>query len=357
MDSGTRSPRSSRGSLGRNDSRGVGHKSPRSLAASFALLAFLSVAPPAQAQEQLKIGIGFGLAFLPIYICEDLKLVDKHAKELHLTVKASFQRFLGAGPLHDAIASGAIAMGPFGTAPLLAARERAKNTPRQIFAVSGITTMPLVLLSDRPNVRSLADFKPADRIAIPTLTSPQLYLLEMQSEKIFGRYDRLLSQVVALSHADAIAALRGGAGPVTAYFSSAPFTQIALRDEKIHRVLSSEGVINGKASFLIMGATRAYIETHPKIPEAIDKAMDEAARIIHDDPRRAAQIYLAHEPSRTLDAASIEAVLKEIRDEFGSAVHGLQAFADFMGRHGELKTPPQSWKEIVAPALLNSPST
>jgi hypothetical protein len=50
-------------------------------------------------------------------------------------------------------------------------------------------------------------------------------------------------------------------------------------------------------------------------------------------------------------------VLREIKDEFGSAVYGVQVFADFMGRHGELKTPPKSWKDIVAPALLSSPST
>ena len=93
------------------------------------------------------------------------------------------------------------------------------------------------------------------------------------------------------------------------------------------------------------------------MPEVIDKAMDDAARIIHDDPRRAAQIYLTHEPSRTLNGAAMEAVIRDIKDEFGSAVYGVQATADFMGRHGELKTPPRSWKEIVAPALLNSPST
>jgi NitT/TauT family transport system substrate-binding protein len=64
-----------------------------------------------------------------------------------------------------------------------------------------------------------------------------------------------------------------------------------------------------------------------------------------------------HEPSKTLDGAALAAILGGVKDEFGSAVHGVQAFADFMGRHGQLKTPPQSWKEIVAPALLNSPST
>ena len=61
--------------------------------------------------------------------------------------------------------------------------------------------------------------------------------------------------------------------------------------------------------------------------------------------------------SKALDAADIEAVLREYKDAFGSPVEGIQAFADFMGRHSELKAPPQSWKEIVAPVLLNSPSS
>jgi NitT/TauT family transport system substrate-binding protein len=325
-----------------------------------ALCALSALALPAHAEDQVKIGIGFGLAFLPTYICEDLKLVEKYGKEQHLTVKVGYERLLSAAAVQDAIASRAIDMGPFGTPPLLAAWEKGKETKdtrRQIFAVSGMTTMPLVLLSDQPRVRTIADLRSSDRIAVPTLTAPQMYLLEMQSEKVLGQYDRLRDQVITLSHADAIAALFSGDGPATAYFASPPFTQIALKDSKIHRILSSEDVIGGKASFLIIGATKSYIEAHPKIPEIIDKAIDEAARLIRDDPRRASQIYLEHEPSKALDAADIEAVLIANKDEFGSPVQGIQAFADFMGRHGELKGPPQSWKEIVAPALLNSPSS
>jgi len=318
---------------------------------------FCATAAPARAQDQVKIGLGFGLAFLPVYICQDLKLVEKRAKELHLDVKASYQRFLGSGPMQDAIASGAIDMAPYGTAPLLAAWEKGKDTPQQILAVSGITTMPLTLLSNRPNVATIADFQPTDRIAMPSLTAPQMYLLEMQSEKVFRSFDKLQDQVVAMSPAETVTALIDGSGLVTAYFASPPFTQVALRDAKVHRVLSSVDVINGKASFLIMGATRAYIEAHPQLPEAIDKAIDDAARIIRSDPARAAQIYLTHEPSMSLSGPIIEAVLREIKDEFGSSVYGAQAFADFMGRHGELTTPPKSWKDVVAPALLNSPST
>jgi len=332
----------------------------RSITAFVLLCATFS---PAFAQQEVKIGVGFGLAFLPIYICEDLKLVEKHAKAAGLDVKADFPRFMGAAQVQDAVASGAIDMGPYGIAPLLAAWQNAKGTPGQILAVSGITSLPLILLSNQPNEQTLADLRPDDRIAVPTLTSPQSYVLELQSEKTFGQFDRLRSQLVALPHAEAIAALVAGepssqpADQVTAYFSSPPYAELALRGANVHALFRSSDAASGKSSFLILGATRATIEAHPQLPAIIDQAMDEAARIIHDDPHRAAQIYLTHEPSSALDAATMEAVIRDIRGEFGSTIYGVQTLADFMGRHGELKTPPQSWKDIVAPALLNSPSS
>lgn len=318
------------------------------------------VSARAWAQEQVRIGIGYGLAFLPAYICQDLKLVEKHAKAQHLNVRASYQRFLSAAGVQDAIASGAIDMGPYGVAPLLKAWDEAKSAKDGrggIFAISGMTTLPLALLSNQPKVRSIADLRPSDRIALPTLSSPQMYILQMQAEKTFGQYDRLRGQVVQLAPADALAALIAGRGPVTAYLASPPLTELALKDTRIHQILGSEQVIGGKASFLLLGARQAYIKAHAKIPQILDAAMDEAARIIHDDPQRAARIYLTHEPSKALDAAEIAAVLDANKDEFGSPVQGIQAFADFMGRHGELKAPPHSWKDVVAPALLTSPSS
>ncbi|MFZ3360322.1 MAG: hypothetical protein WA652_22840 [Xanthobacteraceae bacterium] len=325
---------------------------------SFTALLFLcATLVPALAQQQLRIGTGFGLAFLPVYICEDSKLIEKYAREAHLDVKVSFPRQMGAAAVQSALATGAIDIGPFGVAPLLAAWAKAKDTPQQIFAVSGMTSLPLVLLSNQPDETSIADLKPGDRIAMPTLTAPQMQILELQSQKVLGQYDRLRAQVVALSHADAVDALGDGKSGITAYFSSPPFTQLALRDPKVHPILKSSDVIGGKFSFLVLGATKSFIEREPRLPEVIDKAMDEASRLIHDDPHRAAQIYLTHEPSSTLNGATMDAVMGNIRDEFSSAVYGVQAIADFMNRHGALKSPPRSWKDVVAPALLSSSSS
>jgi NitT/TauT family transport system substrate-binding protein len=323
----------------------------------FIVLALLS--EPALAQDQVKIGVGYGLAFLPVYICEDLKLVEKYAKALHLNARVSYERFASAEAVQDAIASGTVDIGPFGAAPLLMAWDRAENAKDargQILAVSGLTTLPLALLSNEANVRSIGDLRPSDRIAVPTLSSPQMFFLQMQSEKTFGQYDRLRRQIVETAPPQALSDLIESKDQITADFASPPFTQLALKDTSVHQILGSEQVIGGKASFLILGARRAYIEAHPKIPQIIDEAMDEAARMIHDDPQHAARIYLTHEPSKALDAGDIKAVLEVNKDEFGSAIEGIQKFANFMASHGELKTPPQSWKDIVAPALLNSPS-
>jgi NitT/TauT family transport system substrate-binding protein len=322
-----------------------------------AFLALCVAIVPALAQEQVKIGVGSGFAFLPLYICEDLKLIEKRAKLAHLDVQARFQRFANSGEVHDAIAKGQIDMGPFGTAPLIAAWQQTKGTPGEILAVSGITSLPLALLGNQASEHSIAELKPTDHIAVPTPTSPQIYLLEMQSEKTFGRFDRLLGQIVVLSHQQSIAALVENTGQATAYFSSPPFTQLALRSANVHVLLSSSDVVNGKSSFLILAARRSYLDAHPQMAQVVERAIDEAARIIHDDPRRAAQIYLTHEPSVAFNGAAIETVVRDVKDEFGSPVYGVQAFADFMNRRGDLETPLQSWKEIVAPAMLNSPST
>ncbi|MGC1780706.1 MAG: hypothetical protein WBB34_22450, partial [Xanthobacteraceae bacterium] len=297
------------------------------------VLLWAAVAPAAAQEQQVRIGLGFGLAFLPLYICEDLKLIEQQAKAVHLDVKASFPRLMGAAQAQAELASGSIDVAPFGTAPLLAAWEKGSGTPQQIFAVSGLTSLPLVLLSDQADEQTIADLKPDDRIAMPTLTSPQMQLLEMASEKVFGRYDRLRGQVVEMSHADAVDALGGGQnkeqdkqaekGKVTAYFSSPPYTQLALRDPGVHAILKSSDVMGGKFSFLVLGASKATIERQPQISGIVAGAIDEAARIIRDDPRRAAQIFLTHEPSGTLSGAAAAAVIGEIKDEFGSTVYGV----------------------------------
>jgi NitT/TauT family transport system substrate-binding protein len=321
-------------------------------------LACAAIATPVMAQQEIKIGIGFGVAFLPTYLMDEFKLVEKHAKAAGLDVKTTYHRFSGSGPMQDAVLSGAVDMGPYGISALLIAWEKARGTPQQTFAISGVTTVPMVLLTNKPHVKRLADLTPNDRVSMPSLVSPQAFLLQMQSEKEFGagQQDKLKPQIVSLPHPDSVNALISGT-EVTAYFAPPPFIQVALKNPKVSKIMSSDDIIGGKASFLIMGATKKWIEANPKLPDVIVKAVDEAAALIKNEPRKAAEIYLQREPSKFVDLDAVEAILKEYKDEFGSPVQGVQVNADFMAKQGQLKAPPKSWKEIVTPSIANSPSS
>jgi NitT/TauT family transport system substrate-binding protein len=56
-----------------------------------------------------------------------------------------------------------------------------------------------------------------------------------------------------------------------------------------------------------------------------------------------------------LDEPKVEAMLKSMPDDFGTEVHAVKAYADFMGRTGGLKNVPASWSDIF-PAIKDTKS-
>ena len=326
------------------------------------LLGFLAAAAscgslPAQAQTEVKIGIGFGVAFLPMFIANEEKLVEKYARAEGLDVKASYLRFSGSSAMQDAILSGSVDMGVYGVAAMLIAWDKARGTPQQILGISGVNATPLILVTNRPDATKLTDLGPTDKIAMPALVSPQMYALEMLAERQFGigQQDGLKPQVVALPHPEALNAILSGGTEVHAYFSSPPFTQIALESGKARAIASSDDAF-GRSSFLVLAATRKYLDANPKLAGIMVEAIAEAAKLIRDDPRKAAEIYLEFEPSKLMDAAKIEALLKSSPRDFGVEVHGVKAVADFMGRIKAIKTVPASFKDVFSPEIHQTQS-
>jgi NitT/TauT family transport system substrate-binding protein len=304
----------------------------------------------AQKPGEISIGIGHGIGFLPLFIAQDLRLFDKHAKASGLNGRITVRRFQTAAPMRQALAKGEIVAGAYGIPAFLMARDASRQSAQELQAVSGVTTLPLVLVTARPDIRALNDIKPADKIAVPMLTAPQVAYLRMQVGPWFAVQDRLRRQLVEMPHQDSLEALTAGKG-IAAYFSSPPFTQIALRDPKVRVVTSSAEIMGGKVSFLVMASPKSAIAAHPKLPDVLAKAIDEASGIIRKDPRRAAMVWLKWEPSHTLDARMVEDILRDLKDDFGSGVFGVEGTATYLQRDRRLKEGVWSWKDVVAPAI------
>ncbi len=335
------------------------------LAFALAIL-LIAAAQPADAQTRarservkpsgdIKIGVGHGIGFLPLYLASDLKLFDKYAKAAGLPQRIVVERYNSAAPLRQAMNRGELAAGAFGLPAFLLARE----TQKPMVAISGVTTLPLVMLTAEPNIRSISDIKPGQRIAVPLSTSPQLRYLRLQAEQLpnLGLWTRLQQQVVVMPHQDALDAMTGGKREIAAYFSSPPFTQVALKDPKVRAVLSSVDVLGGKSSFFVIAAPRTTLATNPKLAEVVAKAIDEASALIGKDPKRAAVTWLKYEPSHSLDVRAVEAILRDLKDEFGSGVYGVSATAALMNREGKLNGAVANWKDAVAPAIAAGPGS
>ena len=331
----------------------------RHLAAVIGLAAALLAMPQgASAQTETRIGIGFGIGFLPMFIADEMKLVEKHAKAAGIETKATFQRFSGSAAMQDAVLSGSVDVGVYGVPAMLIAWDKARNTHLQVFGIAGVNSSPLVLVSNRLDAKSIEDLAPSDKIAMPAIVSPQMYALQMIAEKRFGKgnHDRLKSQVVALPHPEAVNAMLTGGTEVKAYFSTPPFTQLVLSSGKAKVVTTSEEAFDGRSTFLAAGATKKWLEANPKMAGVLIKALEEAGEVIRKDPARAAAIYLKIEPSKFFDEAKVEAMLKTMPDDFGVALHGVKTLADFMSRTGGLKTPVAKWQDVTVPDLANTPS-
>lgn len=304
---------------------------------------------------ELRIGVGHGIGFLPLFLANDLKLFDKHAKAAGLNGRILIQRFYNSAALRQAVEKGDIAAGTYGLSAFLQARE----TPKQMVAISGLTTMPVVLLTSRGDIASLSDIKPGQKIAVPLMTSPQTAYLRLQAQQWFtaGLWPRLQQQLVVMPHQDALDALTEGKPDIAAYFSSPPFTQVALKDSRIRPILSSVDALGGKSSFFLLASPRATLAAQPLLAQVVSRAIDEASAIISKNPKQAALTWLKYEPSHRLDARAVEAILQDLKDEFGSGVYGVTATATLLARDGRLRDAVWNWKDVVAPALAAGPGS
>lgn len=305
----------------------------------------------AASAEDVTIGTGYGIGFLPLHILDAKDLIEARAKEAGLDLTPTYQRISGSAAMQDAVISGSVDLGAYGVPAILIGWDKTRG---KIVGVAGVNASPLTLLTNREGVTDLKGFAGTDRIAMPSLVSPQMYALQKESEAEFGegQQDKLRQQVVALPHPEALNSITAGATEVNSYFASPPFTQIALKNPKVRAVIDSNKIWGGQSTFLAFAAKTDFLEENPKVADVVIAALDDAAKLIRENPEEAADIYLAAEPSKLMTKEDLVAFLRENADDFGPEVHGVQAYADFMARHGGLSKAPANWQEVFTSAAL-----
>ena len=327
----------------------------RAALAVLAILAMISTESGGAHAEvsEVRISKGFGITYLPLYVAEADKLVEKHAKAAGLgDVKVNWLLIDGAVQVNDGMLTGVMDVASVGIPAFLTLWSRVKDTPQEVQAVAGLSGPPMYLNTVNPAVKTLADFSEKDRIAVTGVkTGLGAVVLQMIVAKQFGadQFARLDPLTVGLLHPDAYQAILSGKTEVTTHFASPPFSVLELKIPGVRRVVSSAEAL-GNMHLMTAFTSRKFADANPKLTAALLAAIDEANDIIAKDKPRAATSYVKTSTVKITEAEVVEMIQADEMN-FMATPRGFMQIVDFMHRVGSIKKRPEDWKGLFIPAM------
>jgi NitT/TauT family transport system substrate-binding protein len=323
----------------------------RVLAASASLVAAPAILR-AQETRIVRIVQQRGLLYLPVDFLANGGLIAKHAARMGLgRIEAVAEVVNSAAAVNDALLSGSADFGTAGPPPLLTIWDKTRGSPNEIRALGTMSNVPMTLYTINPAVKTLADFTPADRIAVPAAkVSFNAVMLQIEAEKVFGDAERLDPLTVSMGHPDALASLAGGMGrsAITAHVAVPPFTERGLRLPGAHVVLDSHQVFGGSFTQMMLVGPRRFRDRNPQLQKAVLAALDEAIAMINADKRAAVSLWKdVHKAGESVD--ELLAIVSDPRFEFSATPLRIQFISDFLFRQKRVKEKLASWKDIFWP--------
>lgn len=326
-----------------------------------AMAAAMHFAGPAGAAEddQLQIARTAELGNLPLLVAEHEKLVEKQADRLGVgKIKV---RWLTPGKARgaDMLAGGNADFAALDLGTLIAAWDQTIGTPQEVRAVAAVEQMPYVLVTGNPDIHTILDLGDKDKIAVPGPPSagPGL-MLELAAAQQWGpdQYKKLDPLLAIRPDADAASALKSGKADFDAHFSHLPYSDAELGSEAIHRVMDSVDIA-GPTTTAVLATTKDFRDANPRVCAALMAALDEADKLIRDNPGQAAEIYV----SMVKDAGvAVEELADMVGDPdlgYATAPVGVKRVLDFLQTTGRLKHKPASWKDLFFVEAQNLPGS
>ena len=300
-------------------------------------------------RSEIRVAEQYGLTFLPLMIMRDSRLVEAHARHLGLPAARVTWIKLGAvSSINDALLAGELEFAAGGVPSLVTLWSKTRGTPGEVRGVGALGDVPNELIVSRPDVKSIRDLGPQDKIAVTAVKiSNQALALQMAAAKEFGeqQYDRLDPLTVSMAHPDATVALLSGSGSITGHFSSPPFMEREVAKPPLHSILSTYDVLGGPATLNVVWTTKQFHDDSPKMYQAFVGALEEAMETIGRDKRAAAAVYKRlGNASESLE--DIVGMLEDPRIVFTITPHRVLRTAEFLHRTGRVKNRPASWKDL-----------
>jgi len=321
--------------------------------ASLALATAAMVRPVRADVTRVRISHGYSIGYLPLMVMREFKLLEKHAARIGLgALTLEWSIVDGGNNINDAMLAGALDISGIGIPGFLVLRDRTLGRPTEMTGLGALNSGSLWLNTINPRIRTLADYTPNDRIAVPGIkTSCAAVVLQMAAAKQFGfeNYARLDPMTVGLPHPEAYAVMMSGKTEITSHLASAPFSYQEVKNPAVFRVMSTREEL-GPMSILLAMTQRRFADANPGVVRAFLAAHDEANAFIANDRDGTVAAYGASTQLK-VPRDELLGMLADPENTYSATPAGSLGYANFLARTGVLKAKPAAWTDLFLPAL------
>lgn len=287
------------------------------------------------ADAGINIAEQYGLAYAPLQIAKELKLIEKYLPG----VQVHWKQLGNTAAIREAMLANEIDAGFMAVPPFLIGWDKGMDWK----IACGLSSSPVGLITNKKEIKSIKDFTEKDRIALPQPGSVQHILLSMACERELGDAKRLDNILVTLAHPDGMNALLSKSD-ITAHFTAPPYLLKELETPGMHEVLNGRQAFGSEFTFIAGVTTKKFHDSNPEAYEALLKAINEAIRFMNSNKEETLDIL-----SRQYDMTreEIEKNLGMEGTAYSTSVKGVGSFAEFMERNGYISKAPKGAGEIV----------
>ena len=278
---------------------------------------------------QVRIGTQYGFNWTPIMIMQQQKLVEKYLPNSVV----NYDILTTAAAMNEGLIAGRLQAAGLGTSSFLTGWEKAGTK-----IICGVDSADFGLVTSKPYINSLKDFKTDDKIAVPGMNSMQHIILSMNAKKELGDPHAMDSRLTFLANPDGYSAFAGGS--IAAHYATSPYRFQEQKLPGAHEITKASDVL-GKdwTASLLVGPSNL----DPKIRAALQSAMKDAMTFIENNPKEASAIIA---PLFKMTPEETELYInKDIK--WSQNVYSLYSLADYMKSANLIKKVPAGFQDII----------
>lgn len=235
-----------------------------------------------RSKEPDSIGIAeqYGIAYAPLTIMKEKGFLEQQLPG----VAIRWQQFGGPTAIRESMMNGEVDFGFMGVAPVLIGIDSGMEWKY----ATGISSNEVAIVTEDPSIKTLADFTENDRIAILSPGCTQHILLCMLADRQLGDPMALDSQLVSMSHPDALQALLSNT-EITAHVATPPYLQQEVA-AGMSVMATGEQIMGRPFTFICGVAMTDFYERHRDWYDAFIRALDASIDYINENMEECVRI-------------------------------------------------------------------